>query len=238
VPPPPPPLLPPQAICELKPANSTVPIATPRSLFLLLPELNPIPTSATPKIGNTIAYIGLKLPSKFGRMRTAVAAVVVIVNVDVACPPLVNVACAGLNEHVGANDGAGDTAQVNATVPVNPPVDPTVTVAVADCPAITELGVVEDGPEMLKAGGAGFTSSVGCTPNRSLPDVPTIVSAYFPRTAETLGVTVTVELVPLEVGTTLAGFAVQVPANGRGHVIATIPVKPFVVVAVTVKVVG
>lgn len=56
-------------------------------------------------------------------------------------------------------------------------------------------------------------------------------------TADALGVTVTVELVPLAVGTTLAGFAVQVPANGRGHVIETVPVKPLAVVAVIVKVV-
>jgi hypothetical protein len=85
----------------------------------------------------------------------------VTVNVDVACPPLVNVACAGLNEHVGAHAGAGDTVQVNVTVPVNPPVETAVTVAVADCPAVTELGVAEDGAEMLKPGCAGITISVG-----------------------------------------------------------------------------
>jgi len=46
---------PPQAMCRIKPANNTEPMATPRSLFLLPPELNPIPTSAKPKTGNTIA---------------------------------------------------------------------------------------------------------------------------------------------------------------------------------------
>jgi hypothetical protein len=99
------------------------------------------------------------------------------VNADVACPPLVSVACAGLNEHVGAIVGAGDTVQVKFTVPANPPVDPKVTVAVPDCPGITELGVAEGGAETLKSGGAGFTISVGCTPNCSFPDVPTIDSA-------------------------------------------------------------
>ena len=53
---------------------------------------------------------------------------------------------------------------------------------------------------------------------------------------DTLGVTVTVELAPLAVGMTLAGFAVQVPENGRGHAIVTVFLKPLVVVAVTVKV--
>jgi hypothetical protein len=99
------------------------------------------------------------------------------VNVDVACPPLVNVACAGLNEHVGANDGAGDTVQVKFTVPVNPPVDPTVTVVVADCPAVTELGVAEDGAETPKSGGVGFTVSEGFTVNCSFPDVPVTTSS-------------------------------------------------------------
>lgn len=98
-------------------------------------------------------------------------------NVDVVCPPLVNVACAGLNEHVGAIVGAGDTVQVNVTIPVNPPVDPKVTVAVPDCPGITELGVAEDGAATLKSGGAAFTLSVGCMPNCSFPDVPIIDSA-------------------------------------------------------------
>ena len=112
----------------------------------------------------------------FGRIRTAVAEVVVTVNVDVACPPRVSVACAGLNEHVGASDGTGVTLQLNVTVPVNPPLETAVTVAVADCPAVTELGVVEVGTDTLKLGCAGFTVSVGCTPNCSLPEVPIIVS--------------------------------------------------------------
>ena len=66
--------------------------------------------------------------------------------------------------------------QVNVTVPVNPPVDPTVTLAIPAWPGITELGVVEDGAEMLKSGGPGFTVSEGCTPSFSLPDVPVTVS--------------------------------------------------------------
>src|SRR5580698_3593052 len=120
--------------------------------------------------------MGLKLRSMFGRIRSAVAAVVLTVNVDVACPPLVNVTCAGFNEHVGADAGAGVTVQVNVTAPVNPPLETAVTVAVADCPAVTELGVAEDGAEMPKPSCAGFTVSVGCTPNCSLPDVPIIES--------------------------------------------------------------
>jgi len=160
------------------------------------------------------------------------------VNVDVACPPLVNVACAGLNEHVGANDGAGDIVQVKFTVPVNPPVDPTVTVAVADCPAVTEPGLAEDGAEMLKFGGAGFTVSVGFTLNCSLPDAPVMVNGYVPTAVDALVVTVTVAAAPLVVGITLAGFAMQVDPEGCPvHVSDTELLKPLTEVAVTVKLV-
>ena len=69
------------------------------------------------------------------------------VNVDVACPPLATCTCAGLNEQVGANAGVGETEQVNATVPLNPPPVPTVTVAFADWPGVTELGVGDVGAE-------------------------------------------------------------------------------------------
>jgi hypothetical protein len=77
-------------------------------------------------------------------VRNAVGAVVLIVSVDVADPP-VTCTCAGLSEHVGADAGIGDTEQVNATVPVNPPAGLTVTAAVANWPGVTELGVSDFG---------------------------------------------------------------------------------------------
>jgi hypothetical protein len=101
---------------------------------------------------------------------------VLTVNVEVADPLPVTATLAGLNEHVGAGAEAGDTEQLNATVPVNPPVGSTVTVAVADWPGITELGVSDDGAETVKSGGSGFTVRVGLTLNCSLPDVPVIAS--------------------------------------------------------------
>jgi hypothetical protein len=98
-----------------------------------------------------------------------------MVNVELACPPLVNCTCAGAHEQVGANGGAGDTVQVNVTIPANPPVDANVNVAVADWPGVTELGVGEDGAETLKSG-AIVTISERSTVNCSAPDVPAIAS--------------------------------------------------------------
>jgi hypothetical protein len=125
---------------------------------------------------------------------------------------------------------------VKVTVPVNPPLETAVTVA--DCPAVTEFDVVEDGAETLRAGCAGSTKSVGHTLNCSFPAAASHHECVISDDCGHLGVTVTVELAPLAVGTRLAGFAVHVPANGSGHVIATAPVKPLVVVAVTVKIAG
>jgi hypothetical protein len=73
---------------------------------------------------------------------------VLTVNVDVACPLFVTCTCAGFNEHTGADAGAGDTLQVNATVPLNPADGLTVTVAFADWPGITELGVRDAGAKI------------------------------------------------------------------------------------------
>ena len=46
----------------------------------------------------------------------------------------------GVTAQVGASDGDGETEQLNVTLELKPPLGLTVTVPVADCPALTVLG--------------------------------------------------------------------------------------------------
>lgn len=88
-------------------------------------------------------------------MRNAVAAVVLIDRVDVTVPLTEGVTEFGLNEQPGANDGVGETEQVRLTALLKPFSAVMEIVEVADCPALTVLGVTV--PALMVKSGAACT---------------------------------------------------------------------------------
>jgi hypothetical protein len=144
VPPPPPEEEPPHADRKIKPENSTQPKKNPRNFFLR--DEMPVPSKASPPIGNNIAK---KMPRDCGDTEAVVAAVVLTVNVDGPAPP---VTAAGLNAQVaGWLAAAGVMAQVRFTVLVNPATAAIVIVEVDDAPAAIVAGV-RAVPVIVKSG--------------------------------------------------------------------------------------
>ena len=90
-----------------------------------------------------------------GRVRDAVAAVVLIDRVDVTVPLAEGVTEFELNEQPDASEGVGETEQVRLTAPLKPFSDVIEIVEVADCPALTVFGVTV--PALTVKSGAACT---------------------------------------------------------------------------------
>ncbi len=128
------------------------PSMKPSSFFLL--ARMPVPSSASPPIGNSIAKVR---PVVCGLSDAVVAAVVETVKVEVPVPLVTE---AGLNAQVGCRVAAGVTAQVRFTVPVKPFTGAMVMVDVAAPPGVTVAGVGVEATTVKSGTGAAVTVKV------------------------------------------------------------------------------